>query len=277
MLRSTGQCRAVDNSGEGVLLTMAQPHIKVHHVVVAEFLGTLLLVTVVVGSGIMAQRLSTDGAVVLLCNTLATVGGLVALITAFSGISGAQFNPVVTLVDGVVSASNRKSSIHCAAVVASQMVGAIAGAITANAMFGRAAFETSKHIRTGGPIWFAEAVATFGLVLVIFLSVSTGKAAHVPYVVGGYIGAAYFFTSSTSFANPAVTVGRMFSNSYAGIAPRSAPMFIVMQFAGAGVATAAAWLSAGFLASTLSTASCPIIISLFLAPVGAVLVASVEF
>ena len=209
---------------------------KFRAVVAAEFIGTMLLVAIVVGSGIMAQRLSSDNAVVLLCNTLATVGGLVALITAFSAISGAQFNPVVTLVDASVNASSRRPWRHLFAVIVAQLLGAIAGALSANAMFGRPTFEWSMHVRSSGPVWFAEAVATFGLVLVIFLSVRAGKSAHVPYVVGGYIGAAYFFTSSTSFANPAVTVGRMFSDSYAGIAPRSAPMFFVMQVVGGAIA-----------------------------------------
>ena len=192
----------------------------------------MLLVATVVGSGIMAQRLSTDGSLVLLCNTLATVGILVALITAFGPISGAQFNPVVTLIDAALAGTRRRPAVRLATVIAAQVAGAVVGAIAANVMFGYPTFEWSKHVRHGGPMWFAEAVATFGLIVVIFTTVRSRHASHIAGVVGGYIGAAYFFTASTSFANPAVTVGRMFSNSYAGIAPSSAFLFVVMQLAG---------------------------------------------
>ena len=203
----------------------------------AEGLGTAMLVMAVVGSGIAASRLSpTDTGLQLLENAIATGGALIALILMFVGVSGAHFNPVVTLVDRSLGAiSNRDTVVH----IAAQVAGACVGAIVANAMFGLAAFERSTTVRTGGPLWFSEVVATFGLLMVIFGTVRTGRSAATPYAVGLWITGAYWFTSSTSFANPAVTLGRTLSNSFAGIAPRSAPMFIAMQFIGAAIALAA--------------------------------------
>jgi arsenate reductase len=200
----------------------------------AEFLGTGLLVAAVVGSGIAAARLSPDNTgLQLLENAAATVGALVALILAFGQVSGAHFNPVVTLTDRVFGGV---STPDAAGYIAAQVTGGLAGALLANAMFALPTFEVSTRTRTGGPLWLAEAVATFGLVLVIFGVVRSGRATAVPYAVGAYIGAAYFFTSSTSFANPAVTLGRTLSNTFAGIRPSSAPAFIVMQVVGGGVA-----------------------------------------
>jgi len=207
----------------------------------AEFLATALLVAAVVGSGIAAQTLSpNDVGLQLLENTIATAGALFAIIVVFAPISGSHLNPVVTIVDCAIG---RRSWSEAIAYIPAQVVGAIAGAIVANVMFDRAAIETSTKVREGSNIYFAEVVATFGLVLVIFLLVRTGRAMEsvvvVPAAVAGYITAAYWFTSSTSFANPAVTIGRAFSDTFAGIAPASVPPFIVAQIVGAGLALAA--------------------------------------
>jgi arsenate reductase len=207
----------------------------------AEFLATALLVAAVVGSGIAAQTLSpNDVGLQLLENTIATAGALFAIIVVFAPISGSHLNPVVTIVD---CALGRRSWREAIAYIPAQVVGAIVGAIVANVMFDRAAIETSTKVREGSNIYFAELVATFGLVLVIFLLVRTGRAMEsvvvVPAAVAGYITAAYWFTSSTSFANPAVTIGRAFSDTFAGIAPASVPPFIIAQIIGAGLALAA--------------------------------------
>lgn len=196
--------------------------------VAAEFLGTALLVMAVVGSGIMAETLSKDVGVQLLANAIATGGALLGLITIFGPISGASFNPVVTIVGAVLDRGTSVSSVVADVVV--QVAGATAGAIMANIMFGHATFETSQKIRTGGPTWFSEVVATVGLLLIIW----GGKkaAANVAVLVAAWITGAYWFTSSTSIANPAVGFGRMFSNSFAGIAPESWPMFALMQVFG---------------------------------------------
>lgn len=187
----------------------------------AEFLATALLVAAVVGSGIAAQTLSpNDVGLQLLENTIATAGALFAIIVVFAPISGSHLNPVVTIVDCAIG---RRSWSDAIAYIPAQVLGAIVGAIVANVMFDRAAIETSTKVREGSNIYFAELVATFGLVLVIFLLVRTGRAMEsvvvVPAAVAGYITAAYWFTSSTSFANPAVTIGRAFSDTFAGIAP----------------------------------------------------------
>lgn len=194
----------------------------------AEGLGTALLVMAVVGSGIMAEQLSTDVGVQLLANAIATGGALLGLITIFGPISGASFNPVVTLVGDVLNRQRSVSQVVADIVV--QFVGASVGAVMANVMFARATFETSEKIRTGGPKWFSEVVATVGLLLVIW----GGKKAkaNVAVLVAAWITGAYWFTSSTSIANPAVGFGRMFSNSFAGIAPESWPMFAAMQLVG---------------------------------------------
>ena len=207
----------------------------------AEFLATALLVAAVVGSGIAAQTLSpNDVGLQLLENTIATAGALFAIIVVFAPISGSHLNPVVTIVDCAIG---RRSWSDAIAYIPAQVVGAIVGAIVANVMFDRAAIETSTKVREGSNIYFAELVATFGLVLVIFLLVRTGRAMEsvvvVPVAVAGYITAAYWFTSSTSFANPAVTIGRAFSDTFAGIAPASVPPFIVAQIIGAALALGA--------------------------------------
>ncbi len=196
----------------------------------AEAVGTALLVAVVVGSGIAAQRLSpNDTGLQLLENALATGAGLVALILAFGSVSGAHFNPVVTLADRILGGTTTRDG--CVYVV-SQVAGACIGCVIANVMFNLAAINVSTHVRSSGSLWFSEAVATFGLLVVIFGVVRTGRGGLAPFAVGAYITAAYWFTSSTSFANPAVTIGRTLSNTFAGIAPSSVPMFVVMQVAG---------------------------------------------
>ncbi len=204
----------------------------------AEGVGTALLVAVVVGSGIAAQRLSPDDTgLELLENALATGAGLVALILAFGSVSGAHFNPVVTLADRIMGGTTtRDGSVY----VIAQVVGACGGCIAANVMFNLAAINVSTHVRSSGALWFSEAVATFGLVILIFGVVRAGRAALAPFAVGAYITAAYWFTSSTSFANPAVTIGRTLSDTFAGIKPSSVPMFIVMQVVGGLLAVVAA-------------------------------------
>jgi len=196
----------------------------------AEFLGTGLLVAAVVGSGIAAARLSPGNTgLELLENAAATVGALVALILALGPVSGAQFNPVVTLADCIFGGISGRDA---AGYVGAQALGALGGALLANAMFALPTFEASTKTRSAGPLWLGEVVATFGLVVVIFGVVRSGRAAVAPFAVGAYIGGAYFFTSSTSFANPAVTLGRTITNTFAGIRPSSAPMFIAMQVVG---------------------------------------------
>jgi glycerol uptake facilitator-like aquaporin len=202
----------------------------------AELLGTGLLVTAVVGSGIAAARLSPgDVGLELLENTAATVGALIALILALGPVSGAHFNPVVTLADRLFGGMSTRDAIG---YIPAQIIGGLGGAVLANAMFALPTFEASTKTRSSGPLWLGEVVATFGLVVVIFGVVRSGRSAAAPFAVGAYIGGAYFFTSSTSFANPAVTLARTLSNSFAGIAPASAPAFIGAQLVGAGVAVA---------------------------------------
>lgn len=196
--------------------------------VAAEFVGTAFLVMAVVGSGIMAENLSNDVGVQLLANAIATGGALLGLITIFGPLSGASFNPVVTVVGAIVDGGARTATVI--ADIVAQVAGAVAGSLIANAMFSHATFETSQKIRTGGPIWFSEVAATVGLLLIIW----GGKKANanVAVLVAAWITGAYWFTSSTSIANPAVGFGRMFSNSFAGIAPESWPMFAVMEVIG---------------------------------------------
>lgn len=203
---------------------------------VAEFVGTGLLVAIVVGSGIAAQQLSPgDLGLQLLENSTATVFGLTVLILVFGPISGAHFNPVVSLVDWLRGrrGGTGLSGGELGRYVVAQTAGAIAGAVLANAMFDRAAVAFSEHDRVTGGHLLGEIVATAGLITVVFTSAGTGRAGAV--AVAAWIGAAYWFTSSTSFANPAVTVGRMFTDTFAGIAPASAPGFIAAQIAGAGI------------------------------------------
>jgi arsenate reductase len=203
---------------------------------VAEFLGTGLLVTVVVGSGIAAQRLSTDQGLRLFENAAVTAAALPVLILIFGPISGGHFNPVVSLVDWVLGrrAGTGVSSRDLCVYLPVQVAGAISGALLANAMFGQAA-GFSTHHRSGGRLWLGEIVATAGLILVIVALARTGNRRQIPWAVGAYIGAAYWFTSSTAFANPAVAIGRMFSNSFAGIAPASVPGFVIAELIGGAV------------------------------------------
>jgi glycerol uptake facilitator-like aquaporin len=211
----------------------AAPRPDVVRRVVAEAVGSALLVTAVIGSGIAASRLSpTDVGLQLLENSLATGAALVALILALQPVSAA-FNPVVTLAERVLGLV---STVEAAAVVGAQLVGAIGGAVVANLMFGLHAVSVSGHHRTGGGLWLGEVVATFGLVLLVFGSLRSGRTDSIAYTVGAYIAAAYWFTSSTSFANPAVTVARMFSDTFAGIAPGSVPGFVLMQVIGGALA-----------------------------------------
>jgi len=195
----------------------------------AELLGTALLVATVVGSGIMAETLTHDVALALLCNTLATGAILVVLITILAPISGAHFNPVVSL---VASLSRDLSLRDAALYVAVQVVGGIVGTIAAHLMFGLVVFDLSLKVRTGGGQWFAEWVATFGLITTI-LAGSRFQQSAVPWLVGLYITAAYWFTASTSFANPAVAVARSLTNTFAGIRPVDLPGFIAAELVGA--------------------------------------------
>ncbi len=200
----------------------------------AEALGTCLLVATVVGSGIMAQRLSpNDTGLELLENAIATGGVLFVLIAVFGPLSGAHFNPVVTAVDAWFGGIDRRD---VAPYMAVQVIGACAGAVLANLMFGLSAVSLSQHERTGWGIWLAEVVATFGLLLVILGLVRTGRSTWIAASVAAYIVGAYWFTSSTSFANPAVSVGRMLSDTFAGIAPASVPGFVIAQCVGAIIA-----------------------------------------
>ena len=200
----------------------------------AEFVDTAFLLAIVIGSGIMATRLTSDVGLQLLVNALATGAGLVALILALGPVSGAHFNPAVTLADTWFASSRPRGTRwpeagwYCLA----QVLGACVGVMVANLMFGLSAINVSDHTRTGADLWLGEVVATVGLLLVIFGVVRSGRATAAPFAVGGYIAAAYFFTSSTSFANPAVTLARTLSNTFAGIAPASAPAFIAAQLVG---------------------------------------------
>ena len=202
----------------------------------AEFIGSAFLAAVVIGSGIAAQTLSPgNGGLQLLENATATAAGLFAIILMFGAVSGGHFNPVVSFVDAAFGGMRWR---HAVAYLPAQVCGCIVGAVVANLMFSRAAFELSTKDRASGPHFLSEVIATLGLLLVIFALARSGRSSAAPAAVGAYIGAAYFFTSSTSFANPAITVGRMFSNTFAGIAPSSAPSFIAAQIIGGVVAFA---------------------------------------
>ena len=201
---------------------------------VAEFLGTAFLLAVVVGSGIMAQTLSSGNtAIALLANALATGAGLIALILMFGNLSGAHFNPVVTLSEAWQK--NLPTQLILPYIVA-QILGAFAGVAAAHGMFDLPVFFSSTHIRTGASQWWSECIATFGLIAVI-ISTSRTRPTTTPFAVAAYITAAYWFTSSTSFANPAVTLARSMSDTFAGIRPVDAPGFIVAQLVGAACAT----------------------------------------
>jgi glycerol uptake facilitator-like aquaporin len=196
----------------------------------AELLGSALLAAVVIGSGIAAQRLSpADVGLELLENAAATGAGLYSLILMFGTVSGAHFNPVVSFVDAAFGGLSWRTAV---AYLLAQLTGCASGAVVANVMFSAPALSISTHHRATGAHFLSEVVATAGLVLVIFALARSGRSEHAPAAVGAYIGAAYFFTSSTSFANPAITVGRMLSNTFAGIAPSSAPAFIAAQVLG---------------------------------------------
>ena len=200
--------------------------------VLSEFLATALLLVTVIGSGIMAERLSGGNAgVALLANTLATVGALYVLIEVFAPLSGAHMNPAVS---AVMALRGELALPLLCAYVPAQLAGAACGAWLAHAMFELPLLQWSAHVRSGPGQWLAEAVASAGLILVILRA----PRARVAAMVAAYIGAAYWFTASTSFANPAAAFGRMFSDSFAGIAPASAPGFVIAQLIGAGIGLA---------------------------------------
>jgi glycerol uptake facilitator-like aquaporin len=200
----------------------------------AEFLGTMFLVAAVIGSGIMAERLSGGNiAVALLANAIATGAALVALILTFAPISGAHFNPAVTLADAIEGGMGPREAL---AYVAAQCAGGLGGAIVAHSMFGLKWYSLSTRARGGMPQLFSEFVATFGLISVIW-GCARARPSVVPFAVGSYITAAYWFTASTSFANPAVTMARALSNTFAGIRPADVPLFVLAQLAGAVCST----------------------------------------
>jgi len=202
---------------------------------VAELVGTALLLAAVVGSGIMGERLAGGNvAVALLANTLATGAALVALILTFGAISGAHFNPVVSFAD---ASQGGLTWTQATAYSVAQCLGAVAGVAAADYMFGEPVFAWSRHVRAGLPQAFSEGVATFGLLAVIW-GCSRRRAAAVPFAVGAYITAAYWFTASTSFANPAVTIARSMTDTFAGIRPADVPPFIAAQVVGGALATA---------------------------------------
>jgi len=205
----------------------------------AEALGTAILVATVVGSGIMATKLTKDVGLALLGNTVPTGAILVVLILVFGPVSGAHFNPAVSL---VMAQRGKMPWREVAPYVAAQVIGGIAGSLIAHLMFDLPVWQASQTVRAGGAQWFAEFVATFGLVLTIF-GVVRFRPESVPVAVGLYITAAYWFTASTSFANPAVSIARAFTDTFAGIAPASVPAFVIAQLLGAFAASAvSAWI-----------------------------------
>jgi glycerol uptake facilitator-like aquaporin len=205
-------------------------HTPLWRSLLAELLGSAFLAAVVIGSGIAAQQLSASNTgLELLENAAATAGGLYAIILMFGPVSGGHFNPVVSFVDAAFGGVNWRTA---SAYVPAQVVGCIGGAMVANLMFSKTAVTLSTNHRAIPAHFLSEVVATLGLILVIFALARSGRPQKAPAAVAAYIGAAYFFTSSTSFANPAITVGRMFSNSFAGIAPSSVPSFIAAQLVG---------------------------------------------
>jgi glycerol uptake facilitator-like aquaporin len=207
-----------------------------------EFIGTALLVATVVGSGAMAQFLTQDIGVQLLINTVATIFMLALLIYVFAGISGSHFNPLVSLAEFF---HKRLTGQELLLYILAQFAGGVLGTVIANTMFGRQAIVASAFIRSGRGIWLGEIVATAGLLMLIHLLRSQKKSDAAPLVVAGWIGAAYFFTASTSFANPAVTFARAWTDTFSGIAPQSVPLFIVFQTVGAilGVAIASVFVT----------------------------------
>ncbi|BFV60084.1 MIP/aquaporin family protein [Kitasatospora sp. CMC57] len=221
-------------------LAVEPPAVPLLNRLAAELVGTAALAAVVVGSGIQATELSKDVGLQLLANSLATVFGLGVLILLLGPVSGAHFNPVVTLAEWWTGREDPRGLTlrQVAAYVPAQTIGAIGGAILADAMFGRTLVEWSTHDRSAGQLLLGEVVATAGLVLLIFGLARTGHLRFAPVAVASYIGAAYWFTSSTSFANPAVTVGRAFTDTFAGIAPASVPGFIGAQLVGGALGLA---------------------------------------
>lgn len=199
----------------------------------AEFVGTAFLLMAVVGSGIMAETLSEDVGLQLFENSFATFGVLIALILTFQSVSGAHFNPAVTLTERALGGIDTPTAIRYIGV---QIAGGIVGAIAANVMFDLDPFQWSTKDRSAAHLVFAEGIATLGLLLVIFGLVRSGRSSMVAFAVGSYIGGAYFFTSSTSFANPAVTISRTLSDTFAGIDPASAPGFLIVELAAVAVA-----------------------------------------
>jgi len=206
--------------------------------VLAEFFGTLVLVATVVGSGIMGTQMSEDPGVALLINAFSTVFVLALLIVILGPISGAHFNPAVTL---VMWAKKLQPGTHVLPYVIAQIAGAIGGAILANVMFDQSAIQIASTERVTPGLFIGEIIATAGLLVVILVLVARDQAGFVPFAVAAWIGSAYFFTSSTSFANPAVTIGRIFSDSFAGIAPASVGPFVLAQLIGAALGAVLAW------------------------------------
>jgi glycerol uptake facilitator-like aquaporin len=207
----------------------------------AEFLGTATIVATVVGSGIMATNLSTDIGIQLLINTIATVFTLYIAITLLGPISGAHFNPLVSV---IALFQKKLSTSDTFYFIIAQILGGCSGAVIANLMFEHPAIEPSQHLRNGGHLWLGEVVASAGLLFIILLAVKQGIDKKIPRLVAAWIGAAYFFTSSTSFANPAVTIARSLTDSFSGIDISSVPAFILFQFVGAAL---------GYLAFTVIT------------------------
>ena len=198
-------------------------------VLLSEFVGTMFLLIGVMGSGIMAERLSpSDTGIQLLQNAAATTGVLIAIISIFGTIS-ADFNPAVTVAAWRLGHRQRNEIIP---IIIVQIIGGCTGTVLSNIMFDLDWFQLSEKTRSGANLWLAEVIATLGLLLIVFSLLRTKRSNHIPYVVGAYIGGAYYFTSSTSFANPAVSVARMLSDTFAGIEPSSVPMFVLMQIVG---------------------------------------------
>ena len=214
-------------------MTDAEPGPRLVRQLTAEFVGTAFLLAGVVGSGIMAERLTDDMGLQLFQNAAATAGVLVALILALGSASGAHFNPAVTLADRIFGGIDTRTAL---AYICAQVSGGIVGVIAANLMFDLPAATWSTTQRSGANLWLAEAVATLGLLLVIFGVVRSGRASAAAYAVGAYIAGAYYFTASTSFANPAVTIARTMSDTFAGIDPAHAGAFIAAQLVGTAAA-----------------------------------------
>jgi glycerol uptake facilitator-like aquaporin len=213
-----------------LLTTVKADQLSLWRRLLGEYLGSAMLAAVVIGSGIAAQQLSPgDIGLELLENALVTGAGLFVIILVFGSVSGAHLNPVVSFVDAAFGGMSWRDAWS---YLPAQVIGCVSGALAANVMFAKATFELSTKERATGPHLFAEVLATFGLMLVIFALARNGKHAFTPAAVGAYIMAAYFFTSSTSFANPAIAIGRMFSNTFAGIAPSSVPGFIGVEIVG---------------------------------------------